>query len=84
MLWECSLLNQQGGYQSRTLILQKKIGFICFNGRPWKMLKNVFISCFYLISFCSLSLTIFNFFPNFFGHVQKQFDKERQVYFQNL
>ena len=31
--------------ESLTLTFQKNMFFICFNDSPWKMMKNLFISC---------------------------------------
>ena len=55
------------------LSLSKKVGFICFNGRPFKIMKNAF----YFLLKAPLNISIF--LPNFSGHVGKRLDKRAKV-----
>ena len=50
-----------------TLPPSKKVGFICFNRRPLKMMKNAF----YFMSKALFLLRYLNFCTKFFGHVGK-------------
>ena len=52
--------------QGQTLTFQKSY-FICLNESPLKILKNAF----YFFLKALFFLKIFNFFPDFFGHVTK-------------
>ena len=50
----------------------KKLGFICFNESPLKMMNNAF----YFILKVFLFLRDLQFCPDFFGYVGKRLDKE--------
>ena len=58
--------------------LPKKVGFICFNKSPFKMMNNAF----YFVLKALFVLKKSTFFPDFFGYVGKRLDKKADVQFE--
>ena len=57
--------------------LPHKVSFICFHGRPSKMMRNAF----YFILKALLFSGYLSFCPNVFGHLAKRLDKKAKINF---
>ena len=57
------------------LLPSKNVGFICFNESPLKIMKIYF----YFTLKAPFVLKVINFWPDFFGHAGKRFDKKLRL-----